>query len=231
MSHRTRIKICGLTREADVEAAVNAGADALGFVLYPRSPRHVTAARALELCRGLPPYVTPVLLFVNHALEEVRTVLADHPGALAQFHGDETPAFCEAAAGWPRGYVRAARMAPGVDLGELAHAHPGARALLLDAHVDGYGGAGRVFDWSLVAPGACLPLILAAGLTPDNVADGVQRLRPWAVDVSSGVEAERGIKDATLMRRFCQAVRDADARLAQQAWPDQDEATAASSLS
>lgn len=217
MNQRTRIKICGLTREADVEAAVEAGADALGFVLYERSPRHVTPARALALCRRLPPYVTPVLLFVNHPLQDVRAVLADHPGALAQFHGDETPEHCEAAAGAPRGYVRAARMAPGTDLAALARAHPGARALLLDAHVEGYGGAGRVFDWSLVSAGAGLPLILAAGLTPDNVADGVQRLRPWAVDVSSGVEASRGVKDATLIRRFCQAVRDADARLAQDA--------------
>lgn len=212
MNQRTRIKICGLTREADVEAAVEAGADALGFVLYERSPRHVTPARALELCRRLPPYVTPVLLFVNHPLHDVRAVLADHPGALAQFHGDETPQLCEAAAGAPRGYVRAVRMAAGVDLNSVARAHPGARALLLDAHVEGYGGAGRVFDWSLVSGSASLPLILAAGLTPDNVADGVRQLRPWAVDVSSGVESSRGIKDAGLIRRFCRSVREADAQ-------------------
>ncbi|MCH2241538.1 MAG: phosphoribosylanthranilate isomerase [Aquabacterium sp.] len=214
MTHRTRIKICGLTREADVEAAAEAGADAVGFVLYARSPRHVSPARALQLARRLPPYVTPVLLFVNHAVDEVRAILRDHPGALAQFHGDETPEHCETAAGAPYRYVRAVRMTPDVDLQAVAQAHPGAQALLLDAHVDGYGGAGRAFDWSWVRSRARLPYILAAGLTPDNVADGVQRVRPWAVDVSSGVEASRGIKDTALMRRFCQAVRDADARIA-----------------
>ena len=208
MNNRTRIKICGLTREGDVDEAVAAGADAVGFVLYEKSPRHVTAARAGELARRLPPFVTPVLLFVNAAPAVVATALAAVPNALLQFHGDETAAECAAAA---RPYLRAARMAPGFDLLDFAARYHGAQALLLDAHVDAYGGAGKAFDWSLVPPGVPLPVVLSGGLNPANVADGLRRLRPWAVDVSSGVESAKGIKDATLMRRFCQAVRQFDA--------------------
>jgi phosphoribosylanthranilate isomerase len=206
---RTRIKICGLTREADVAAAVDAGADAIGFVLYPKSPRAVTAARAADLARLLPPFVTPVLLLVNAAPPEIGAALQAVPHALLQFHGDETPAQCEAAA---RPYLRAARMAPGVDLLDFAARFASASALLLDAHVDGYGGGGKAFDWSLVPPGVPLPVVLSGGLNAANVIDGVRRVRPWAVDVSSGVESEKGIKDAALMRRFCDAVREADRR-------------------
>jgi len=208
---RTRIKICGLTREADVDAAVAAGADAVGFVLYEKSPRHVTAARAGELARRLPPFVTPVLLFVNAAPAAVATGLAAVPGALLQFHGDESPADCEAPA---RPYLRAARMAPGLDLLDFAARYRSAQALLLDAHVEAYGGSGKAFDWSLVPPGVPLPVVLSGGLNPANVADGLRRLRPWAVDVSSGVESAKGIKDASAMRRFCQAVRQFDAAAA-----------------
>ncbi len=206
---RTRIKICGLTRAADVDAAVAAGADAIGFVLYPKSPRAVTVARAAELARRLPPFVTPVLLLVNAGPAEVDAALQAVPHALLQFHGDETPAQCEAAA---RPYLRAARMAPGVDLLDFAARFASAQALLLDAHVDGYGGGGKAFDWSLVPPGVPLPVVLSGGLNAASVIDGVRRLRPWAVDVSSGVEREKGIKDAALMRRFCEAVREADDR-------------------
>lgn len=210
-SLRTRIKICGLTREADVDAAVAAGADAVGFVLYARSPRAVTPARAAELARRLPPFVTPVLLFVNASAAEIAAGLAAVPQALLQFHGDESPAECTAP-GQP--YLRAVRMAPGVDLLNFAACHPEAQGLLLDAHVEGYGGGGKVFDWSLIASGVPLPVVLSGGLNPANVIDGVMHVRPWAVDVSSGVESGKGLKDALLMRRFCEAVRDADARIA-----------------
>lgn len=208
---RTRIKICGLTREQDVDDAVAAGADALGFVLYERSPRHVTLERAVQLAARMPPFVTPVLLFVNAApaaLERARQAL---PLALWQFHGDETPAQCDAA-GHP--YLRAARMAAGFDLVEFAARFPHARGLVLDAHVEGYGGGGKAFDWSLIPPSVPAPVVLSGGLDAANVIDGVLRVRPWAVDVSSGVEAAKGIKDAQRMRRFCQAVRQADERLA-----------------
>jgi phosphoribosylanthranilate isomerase len=210
-SHRTRIKICGLTREADVDAAVTAGADAIGFVLYARSPRAVSAARAGELARRLPPFVQPVLLFVNATPGEVTDGLAAVPSALLQFHGDEAPAECEAPG---RPWLRAVRMAPGVDLLDFAQRYSGASALLLDAHVDGYGGGGKVFDWSLIPADVPCPVVLSGGLNPASVTDGIVRVRPWAVDVSSGVESAKGIKDAALMRRFCEAVRDTDRRLA-----------------
>lgn len=214
--HRTRIKICGLTREADVDAAVDAGADAIGFVLYPRSPRAVSARRAGELARRLPPFVTPVLLFVNAAEQEIAAALRAVPHGLLQFHGDETPAQCRAPA---RAYLRAVRMGPGVDLLDCAASFSDAQALLLDAHVEGYGGGGKVFDWSLVLPGVACRLVLSGGLNPANVTDGLFRVRPWAVDVSSGVEAAKGVKDAMLMRRFCQTVREADALVADGAAP------------
>jgi phosphoribosylanthranilate isomerase len=207
---RTRIKICGLTREADVDAAVEAGADALGFNLWPGSSRHLGLQRARELAARLPPFVTPVLLFVNAAAEDVAAAVQAVPQALLQFHGDETPAQCEAAA---RPYLRAARMAEGFDLLDFARRFHTAQALLLDAHVEGYGGAGKVFDWSRVPASVPCPVVLSGGLNPANVTDGVLRVRPWAVDVSSGVEVAKGIKDAGLMRRFCDAVREADARL------------------
>lgn len=207
--HRTRIKICGLTREADVDAAVEAGADAVGFVLYPKSPRAVTPARAAELARRLPPFVAPVALFVNEAPEAIAAVARAIPGVLLQFHGDETPAQCDAAG---RPYLRAARMAPGFDLLDFAQQFSNAQALLLDAHVEGYGGGGKVFDWSLVPSAVNLPLVLSGGLSAANVTDGVLKVRPWAVDVSSGVEQAKGIKDADAIRRFCETVRAADAR-------------------
>jgi len=210
-ARRTRIKVCGLTREADVDAAVEAGADAIGFVLYPRSPRAVDAERAAVLARRLPPFVTPVLLYVNATPAELAAGLQAVPQALLQFHGDETPAQCDAAG---RPYLRAARMAPGYGLLDFAARFRNACALLLDAHVEGYGGGGEVFDWSAIPPDVPCPVVLSGGLRPANVADGVLRVRPWAVDVSSGVESAKGIKDAVLMRRFCQAVRAADERLA-----------------
>lgn len=211
LHQRTRIKICGLTREADVDAAVAAGADAIGLVLYARSPRAVSAERAGVLARRLPPFVTPVLLFVNATPQEVQDGLAAVPQALLQFHGDESPAECDAPG---RPYLRAARMSPGFDLLNFATRFPQAAGLLLDAHVEGYGGGGKAFDWSLIPAGVPRPVVLSGGLNPANVIDGVMHVRPWAVDVSSGVELAKGHKDAALMRQFCEAVRDADARLA-----------------
>ena len=207
---RTRIKICGLTREADVDEAIEAGADALGFVLYAKSPRHVTLDRAAELVSRLPPFVTPVLLLVNASPHEVHLATARLPQALLQFHGDETPADCEAAG---RPYIRAARMAPGFDLLDFAQLFHSAQALLLDADVETYGGSGKVFDWSLIPPSVPLPVVLSGGLNPANATDGVLRVRPWAVDVSSGVELSKGLKSGPLMRRFCKAVREADEQL------------------
>ncbi len=209
--NRTRIKICGLTREADVDDAVAAGADAIGFVLYTRSPRAVTPARAGELARRLPPFVTPVLLFVNATAGDLSAGLREVPHALIQFHGDETAEQCRDAG---RAYLRAVRMGAHIDLLDLASQFHDAQALLLDAHVDGYGGGGKAFDWSLIPLAVPLPVVLSGGLNPANVTDGVLRVRPWAVDVSSGVESAKGIKDAGLMRRFCQAVRNVDAQLA-----------------
>lgn len=214
MTSRTRIKICGLTREADVDAAVAAGADAVGFVLWSGSARHVGSERAAALAARLPPFVTPVLLFVNASAGEIAAATAEMPQALLQFHGDETPTQCEAAG---RPYLRAARMGEGFDLLDFAASWRAEsalmQALLLDAHAPGYGGAGKVFDWSRIPRGVPCPLVLSGGLNPANVTDGVLRVRPFAVDVSSGVEQGKGIKDAALMRRFCDAVREADARM------------------
>ena len=225
-AHRTRIKICGLTREQDVDAAVAAGADAVGFVLYPKSPRHVTPERAAQLARRLPPMVTPVLLFVNETATNIRAACATVPGATLQFHGDETPEECAAlAVRAGRSYWRAARIptggGSGFDLLKFAHDYASAQALLLDALVDGYGGGGKTFDWSLLPPSVPAHLVLSGGLTPANVGDGLAQLRgrglSLAVDISSGVEADgpdgkplKGIKDADKIHQFVAAVRAAD---------------------
>lgn len=218
---RTRIKICGLTREQDVDAAVESGADAVGFVLYPASPRAVTAERARELASRLPPFITPVLLFVNEPPAAALAALQGVPGAIAQFHGDESPEQCWEASG--RGahrYMRAARIplgaaGAGFDLVKYASDYSRAQAILLDAHVEAYGGGGKAFDWSLLPHGVDAHLVLSGGLAPANVGDGIRRLRTaaksLAVDVSSGVEAAKGIKDAAKIREFVAAVRAADA--------------------
>jgi phosphoribosylanthranilate isomerase len=190
MTRRTRIKICGLTREVDVAAAVE---------------------RAAELARSLPPFVTPVGLFVNAGASHIEAAVRAIPNLVLQFHGDERPDDC-----WQAGrpYLRAARMAPGFDLLNFALQYPDAQAVLLDAHVEGYGGSGKVFDWSLIPHGVSRPVVLSGGLHAENVIEGIFRVRPWAVDVSSGVESAKGIKDAAAIRRFCDAVREADVRLA-----------------
>jgi phosphoribosylanthranilate isomerase len=228
---RTRIKICGLTREQDVDAAVTAGADAIGFVLYPKSPRYVTPARAAELARCLPPFVTPVLLFVNAGATEIIAACAMVAGATVQFHGDESAEDCQLATGHgARPYLRAARIPLGAgatnfDLVKYANEFSNAQAILLDAHVEGFGGGGKVFNWSLLPPSVNAHLVLSGGLTPANVGDGIAQVRPrcktLAVDVSSGVEAIdaagnplRGIKDPEKIKQFVAAVRAADAALA-----------------
>ena len=229
---RTRIKICGLTREQDVDAAVAAGADAIGFVLYAKSPRVVTAARAAELARRLPPFITPVLLFVNAPATEIIAACAMIAGATVQFHGDETPQDCAAATlGNHRPWLRAARIplgdgAPAFDLVKYAQDYSHAQAILLDAHVDGFGGGGKAFNWSLLPPSVNAHLVLSGGLTPANVGDGIAQVRPrgktLAVDVSSGVEAcdaagvpLKGIKDPEKINQFVAAVRAADRHLAE----------------
>ena len=221
---RTRIKICGLTREQDVEAAVAAGADAIGFVLYRRSPRYVSVARAAELARRLPPFVTPVLLFVNEGAADVMAACAQLRNAIAQFHGEESPQQClDATQGGTRPYIRAARIPLGdaaarFDLVKYAQDYSSAQAILLDAHVEGYGGGGKTFNWSLLPPSVNCHLVLSGGLTPANVIDGILQVRPrcksLAVDVSSGVEVSKGIKDAARIHQFVAAVRAADAALA-----------------
>ena len=204
---KTRIKICGLTREEDVDAAVAAGADAIGFVFYPPSPRYLTPQRAAELVRRVPPFVAVVGLFVNAAAEVVQAACAALPLDLLQFHGDEDAAYCRQ---FSRPYLRAARVRAGFDLVEFSGAFPDARGLLLDAFVEGYGGGGHVFDWTLIPPGLPGFVVLSGGLTADNVGDALRRVRPAAVDVSSGVETGKGIKDHSKIAAFVAAVRKAD---------------------
>ena len=222
-ARRTRIKICGLTREEDVDAAVAAGVDAIGLVMYAPSPRFVTAERAGELARRLPPFVTPVLLFVNASPDEIKNGLRHVPQALLQFHGDETPQDCLTSG---RPFMRAARIplnealengAERFDLVKYVNDFNQAQAILLDAHVDGYGGGGKTFNWSLLPPSVNAHLVLSGGLTPANVTDGIVQIRPrcktLAVDVSSGVEVAKGIKSADKITQFVAAVRAADEAL------------------
>jgi phosphoribosylanthranilate isomerase len=204
---RTRVKICGITRDEDLRAAVDLGADALGFVFFPPSPRFLEPARAVRLVRQVPPFVTRVGLFVNADVAAVRATLAAVPLDLLQFHGDEDAAYC---AQFGRPYIKAARVRPGLDLLEYAAAFADARALLLDAFVESYGGAGVSFDWSLIPRRLPLPIILSGGLTPATVGAAVRAIRPEAVDVSSGVETAKGLKDAGKIAEFIAGVRNAD---------------------
>jgi phosphoribosylanthranilate isomerase len=204
---RTRIKICGLTREADVVAACEAGADAVGFVCYPKSPRYVDPHRLHALARVLGPFTTPVLLFVNAPPDLVEAAREAIPNAVLQFHGDEHEADCVR---YGAAYVRAVRMAEGVDLLDCERLFPSAAALLLDAPSEGFGGSGRAFDWTRIPAARGKRVILAGGLDSDNVARAVQTVRPYAVDVSSGVEDAPGQKSAARIRQFVDAVRGAD---------------------
>ena len=206
-SPRTRIKICGITREEDLRAAVELGADALGFVFYPPSPRFLSIERAAELAQGMPPFVTLAGLFVNEDPATVHRIVECVPLQLLQFHGEEDAAYCRQF-GLP--YIKAARVRPELDLLEYAASFPDARGLLLDAYVEGYGGAGQTFDWKLIPRRLPLPMIVSGGLDAANVGDAIHDLRPWAVDVSSGVESAKGIKDAAKIAAFITGVRNAE---------------------
>jgi len=200
-----RSKICGITRLEDGLAAVAAGADAIGLVFYAPSPRAVSVEQAQAIVAGLPPFVTTVGLFVDMPPRDIEAVLAAVPLDLLQFHGDESPAACEALG---RPYIKALRVRAGDDVAALVDAYPGARAVLLDTFVDGVpGGTGQPFDWALVPANLSKPVILAGGLTPGNVAAAIAQVRPYAVDVSGGVEASKGIKDAAKVENFVRAVR------------------------
>ena len=206
---RTRIKFCGITRAADAALAVELGVDALGFVLVPASPRCIDAAAAATIRRCLPPFAATVALFKDADAAFVQDVIDTLRPDLLQFHGSETPGYCESFA-WP--YLKAVAMGGDVRLARVAREYASASALLLDSHTaSGLGGTGKIFDWSRVTA-VKKPLVLAGGLSADNVAAGVRKLRPHAVDVSSGIERKPGIKDASKMRAFVEAVRRADSR-------------------
>jgi phosphoribosylanthranilate isomerase len=218
--HRTRIKICGLTRPEDVHAAVTSGADALGFVFYPKSPRFVTPALAAELMGGVPPFVSAVALFVNASADEVAAAGRQAPFSLIQFHGDETAEECaSAAAAAGRPYLRAFRVKPDTTGSELLEyeacnraASPLFAGILLDTYVDAYGGAGKVFDWSVIPKELAPRVVLSGGLSVANATEAVLRVRPFAVDISSGVEQAKGIKDARKIADFIGAVRAGDSQ-------------------
>lgn len=205
---RTRIKICGLTSAADAQHAARCGADAIGLVFYPASPRNITPQQASAIRHALPAFVTSVALFVNAEPAQVQVVLATMHPDLLQFHGDEPPEYCRQF-GIP--YIKAVRVTAGLDLVQYAALYPDAQGLLLDALVPGQaGGTGQLFDWALIPAALPLPLILSGGLKPENVRHAVQSVHPWAVDVSSGVESSKGIKDAAKVAQFIQEVNDAD---------------------
>ena len=205
---RTRVKICGITRVDDARAAAEQGADAIGLIFYRPSPRCVTPERAREIVAATPAFVSTVAVFVNPSREEVEAVIRESGVSLLQFHGDEAPEFCS---GFSRPYIKAARIRPGLDLIKYLSPHAAAQAWMLDSfHEDLWGGSGGAFDWSLVPRDAAKPVILSGGLTSDNVAGAVRRVRPYAVDVSTGVEASKGIKDAAKIAAFIGAVRRED---------------------
>ncbi|MDD5240157.1 MAG: phosphoribosylanthranilate isomerase [Sulfuricella sp.] len=203
----TRVKICGITRSEDALACAHAGADAIGLVFYPPSPRYVSVAQAKLVARALPPFITTVGLFVNPTAAEVEAVLRELRPDVLQFHGDEPPEFC-ASFGVP--YLKAVRVKAGVDLVQYAFRYRDAQGLLLDAYVEGTpGGTGQAFDWRLIPAELPLPVVLSGGLEPANVAAAIRQVKPWAVDVSSGVEAAKGIKDAAKVAAFMEGVRSA----------------------
>ena len=201
---RTRVKICGITRIEDAIAAAQAGADAIGFVFDPKSPRHVHPDQALKIARVLPPFITIVGLFVNAAPDTIEGVLSHVPLDLIQFHGNEKPEQCRR---YHRSYIKAIHMNPDVDLRDMARLYSDATGLLLDTYVaDVAGGSGQAFDWSRIPSDIGKSVILAGGLTPENVGDAVRRVHPYAVDVSSGVEQSKGVKDANKISAFIEAV-------------------------
>lgn len=211
---RTRVKICGITRPEDARTAGLLGVDAIGLVFYDRSPRRLDAARAAEVVAALPPFVSVVALFVDADEAEIRKVLDQVRIDVLQFHGDEPADVCS---GFGVPWIKAVRMRPGVDLISEAQHYAGARALLLDTWRQGVpGGTGERFAWQALPEGLGLPVLLAGGLTPDNVGEGMGIVRPFGVDVSGGVESAGGIKDAGRMRAFVDAVSTADRKLMNQ---------------
>jgi phosphoribosylanthranilate isomerase len=204
---RTRVKICGITRPEDADAAARAGADAIGLVFYPPSPRFLSLERARGVRGALPPFVSSVALFVNPSAQEVQRVLDEVRPDLLQFHGEEPPAFC---ARFAIPYLKACRVRQGLDLIEYLRPYASASGWLLDAYVEAYGGIGERFDWSLVPPRRDRPIVLSGGLAPENVGKAIRSVRPWAVDVSTGVESAKGIKDAARIAAFIAEVRNAD---------------------
>ena len=209
-----RIKICGITREEDARSASYSGADALGLVFYEKSPRHVTLRRAMQLVAAIPPFVTVAGLFVNPSADEVRNALSQVPLDVLQFHGEEEPEFCVQ---FGRPYLKAIRVRQGVNLVQCAARYQGAQGLLLDAFIEGtHGGTGESFDWELIPHDLPLPIILSGGLHAGNVAEAVRRVRPYALDVSSGVEAAKGIKDPAKVAAFINEVKNIDLQLSRQ---------------
>lgn len=205
---RTRVKICGFTRPEDARAAALLGVDAIGLVFYPPSPRHVDIAQAQAIAGALPPFVTVVGLFVDEEPARLREVLGQVRIDLLQFHGDESPEYCEA---FGRPYVKAVRMRPGTDLRQLASDYRKASGLLLDADDPlAKGGTGTGFDWTMIPSGCLLPVILAGGLGPENAGTALRQVRPYGLDVSSGVEAAKGIKDKDKMAAFLKEVQNFD---------------------
>jgi phosphoribosylanthranilate isomerase len=215
--HRTRVKLCGLSKPSDVAHAVDLGADAIGLVFYPPSPRSVSVGQAVELAREVPPFVSVVGLFANASEDWMREVVCNVPLTLLQFHGDETPQQCDSLAGIAGlPWLRALRVGPDTqpaDLVKSALNYSAASGILFDTHVEGYGGGGKVFDWSLIPAELARRAVLSGGLNAQNVSDAIHRVRPYAVDVSSGIEVEgaKGVKDHARMAAFVRAVREADA--------------------
>ena len=204
---RTRVKICGITRAQDALEAVKQGADAIGLVFYPKSPRNVSAAQAAEIVSQIPPFVTVVGLFVDAEPAFIQEVISSVKLDLLQFHGDETPSACRQ---YSRPYMKAIRVKNGTNLVQYAADYADARALLLDAFAEGVpGGTGLVFDWSLIPQNLPLPIVLAGGLNAENVGVAIEQVRPYAVDVSGGVEASKGIKDAAKIAAFMRGVSNA----------------------
>lgn len=209
----TRIKICGITRLEDALDAVLSGADALGLVFYDKSPRYISLEQAAQIVDAIPPFVTLVGLFVNATAAEVHKVMQAVPLDALQFHGEEDPVFC---AQFGRPYLKAVRVKAGVDLVQYAADFAGAQGLLLDAYVEGMpGGTGSSFDWDLIPLDLPLPVILSGGLNPANVAAALKKVRPYAVDVSSGVEERKGIKDAAKIAAFINEIIRLDLQISQ----------------
>ena len=214
----TRIKICGVTRAQDAQVSAASGADAIGLVFYPRSSRAVTVDQAADIVAVVPPFVSVVALFVDEPIASIERIISALPIDVIQFHGDESPEFCQQ---FGRPWIKALRIKPGLDVLEECQRFSKARGVLLDSwQADMPGGTGKAFDWRLASHSLPMPVVLAGGLTQDNVGDGIRALHPAAVDVSGGVEVSPGLKDAKKIRQFIAAVRAADQQM--EAIPNDD---------